>query len=445
MAMGSSSELSSALVGGADTIVARATAPGRSALAVIRVSGPMTGAVAAAVCPEADVTRGWRAALVGVRDATGQVLDQGVVVPFPAPRSYTGEDMIELTIHGSPYLAEQVIEACVAAGARRAEPGEFTRRAVANGKLDLVQAEAVRDLVAAETAWQLRNAREQLAGTLSRQFAHLRDELVALAALVDASLEFEAQAVVVPEAEVRDQAGACVRLLAELVGTAAAGERIRDGLRAVIIGPPNAGKSTLFNHLSGFDRAIVSPEPGTTRDTLETEIEIGGLRLVVQDTAGLRAGGGEIEAEGHRRAAAAAAAADLLIVLWAADGPQPSGVPAGIPTLWVRSKADLGCTAGGGWLAVSCRTGQGLDELRGRLIELVLAGVADLGGAVAVAARHRVALERALEALEGADWGAPELAAEHVRWALGAAEELLGDVDDEAVLDRVFAAFCVGK
>jgi tRNA modification GTPase len=353
--------------------------------------------------------------------------------------------MIELTVHGSPYLVERIIDACLAAGARRAEPGEFTRRAVANGKLDLIQAEAVRDLVAAETAWQLRNAREQLGGSLSRQFGRLRDELVALAAVVDASLEFEAQAVVVPDVEVRDRAARCVRLVADLAGTADAGKRIRDGLRATIIGPPNAGKSTLFNYLSGGDRAIVSPGPGTTRDVLETEIEVGGVGLVIQDTAGLRVGGDEVEEEGRRRAAGAAAAADLVIVLWAADGPEATAVAAGVPAIRLRSKADLGCAAGEGWLPVSCRTGQGLDEFKRRLSELVLGEVADLGGAVAVSARHRAALERAREALEGADWSSPELAAEHVRWALRAAEELLGEVDDETVLDEVFAAFCIGK
>lgn len=445
MVMGSSRKLSSALAGGADTIVARATAAGRGALAVIRVSGPATAGVAAAVCPEADVTRGWRAALVGIREPGGRTLERGVAVTYPAPRSYTGEDMIELTVHGSPFLVERIIDACVAAGARRAEPGEFTRRAVANGKLDLVQAEAVRDLVAAETAWQLRNAREQLAGNLSRQFGRLREELVTLAALVDASLEFEAQAVVVAEAEIRDQAARCVRRVADLVGTADAGARIRDGLRAAIIGPPNSGKSTLFNHLSGFDRAIVSSEPGTTRDVLETEIEVGGVRLVVQDTAGLRVGGDEVEEEGRRRAAGAAAAADLVIVLWAADGPATTQAPQGVPAIRLRSKADLGCPEEEGWLAISCHTGEGIEAFRRRLTELVLGGVADLGGAVAVAARHRAALERAQAALDGADWSSPELAAEHVRWALKAVEELLGEVDDETVLDQVFAAFCIGK
>ena len=443
--MGSSRELSSALAGGADTIVARATAAGRGALAVVRVSGPGTARVLAAVCPAVDGARGWTASLTELHDAAGQVLDRGVVVVFPSPRSFTGEDMVEATVHGSPYLVERLIEACVAAGARHAEPGEFTRRAVANGKLDLVQAEAVRDLVEAETAWQLRNAREQLGGALSQRFRDLRGELVGLAATVDAALEFEAQAVVVAETEIRERAESCLRLLADLEGTATAGARIRDGLGVVILGPPNAGKSTLFNYLCGRERAIVSPDPGTTRDVVEAELDVGGVRVVVRDTAGLRESGDAVEEEGRRRALQAAASADVVIVLWAADGPPPTAVPSGVPVLQLRSKADLGCESQDGWLPISSQTGQGLEDFRRRLTEIVLGDVPDLGGAVAVASRHRASLERARVAIEGADWSCPELAAEDVRWALRAAEELFGEVDDEALLDEVFAAFCVGK
>ena len=269
--------------------------------------------------------------------------------------------------------------------------------------------------------------------------------MVGLAAMVDAALEFEAQAVVVAETEVQEKAERCLRLLADLEGTATAGARIRDGLEVVILGPPNAGKSTLFNYLCGAERAIVSPDPGTTRDVVEAELEIGGVRVVLRDTAGLRESGDAVEAEGRRRALEAAAAADLVVVLWPADGPLPTAVPAGVPVLQLRSKADLGCEPAAGWLAVSCHTGLGLDDFRRRLSEQVLGDVPDLGGAVAVASRHRASLERARVAIEGADWSCPELAAEDVRWALRALEELFGEVDDEAVLDEVFAAFCVGK
>lgn len=444
--MVSSRELSSALAGGADTIVARATAAGRGALAVVRISGAATRAVAAAVCPAVDFSRPRKAALMDIFDAAGEPLDRGVVVVFPGPRSYTGEDMLEATVHGSPYLVDRLIEACIAAGARPAEPGEFTRRAVANGKIDLVQAEAVRDLVASETAWQLRNAREQLAGALSRRFNDLRERLVALAAVVDAALEFEAQAVEVGANEIQDHADGCLRQLDDLVATAPAGTRIRDGVRVVILGSPNAGKSTLFNYLAGKEQAIVSPQPGTTRDVLEAAVEIGGVRMVVHDTAGLREGGDRVEEEGRRRAVWAAAAADLAIVLWAADEEGPTTeIPDGVPAMRVRSKADLGCPPDEEWLSISCHTGLGLEELCRQLTTFALEEVADLGGAVAVALRHREALERARTALQGADWSTPELAAEDVRCALQAVEQLVGAVDDDDLLDEVFSAFCIGK
>lgn len=446
MVMASSSGLSSDLVGGADTIVARATAAGRGALAVIRVSGPGAAAVAARICPEVDFSRGWRASLAALRDAAGAELERAVVIPFPGPRSATGEDMFEATLHGSPYLVGQVIEACLRAGARRAEPGEFTRRAVANGKLDLVQAEAVRDLVAAETAWQLRNARAQLEGSLSASFRALRRELVGLLGLLEAALDFEAHEAAVDPIDVQKQHRVCRRRLLELLSTADAGERIHDGLRVAILGPPNAGKSTLFNYLCGRERAIVSPRPGTTRDVLEAEVDIGGLRVLVQDTAGLRDGGDEVELEGHRRAVAAAAAADLGLLLWSADEEQDEpSAPCGLALIRISSRADLSTAHRPGWLRVSCVSGEGLEDLMGAVAAHVQEQVAELGDRVAIAARHRGGLERALEELDEVEAAPPELAAEGVRSAIRALEELIGEVEVEAVLDEVFATFCIGK
>jgi len=221
-------------------------------------------------------------------------------------------------------------------------------------------------------------------------------------------------------------------------------------LRLVILGPPNAGKSTLFNHLAGTERTIVSPQPGTTRDLVETELELGGVRVVVQDTAGLRAGGDEIEAEGHRRAQAAAAAADLIIVLWAMDAgadTTPPGVPEDLPTIRVRSKVDLapGTTVADGWLGISCHSGEGLEKFRCELLRRVLGEVPDLGGAVAIAARHRRALEEATAELDGCDVERPDTAAESVRWALRAVDELIGEVSTDDVLDEIYSSFCIGK
>jgi tRNA modification GTPase len=448
MAKASSSGLSSDLAGGADTIVARATPAGRGALALIRVSGPETAGCAARVCPDLSFQAGWQATLTTLVDDAGEPLDRALAIAFPAPRSYTGEDMLEVTIHGSPFLVDSVVQSFVAAGARLAEAGEFTRRAVANGKLDLVQAEAIRDLVAADTARQHRNAREQLAGALSTQFQQLRGTLVALLAALEASIDYEEQGVDVATGETSTHLESGRDQLSALLTTAPAGARIRSGLRLVILGPPNAGKSTLFNYLCGSERAIVSPHPGTTRDLVEAELDIGGVPVVVQDTAGLRDGGDEVEAEGHRRALAAAAAADAALVLWARDSEAaPEGVPETLPVIRLRSKIDLrpGAPSAEGWAGISCHSGEGLADLRRELLRIVLHDIPDHGGGVAISARHRRAIETAAAELGACDVGHPETAAEGVRWALRAIDELVGEVVNEEVLAEVYSTFCIGK
>jgi tRNA modification GTPase len=446
--MVSSSELSSALAGGADTIVARATPAGRGALALIRVSGPQAAVCASLLCPEVPFDAAWRATLVDLHAASGEVLDRGIVMTFPGPRSYTGEDMFEVTVHGSPYLTAAVIEAIIAAGARPAGAGEFTRRAVANGKLDLVQAEAIADMVAADTEWQHRNARLQLAGYLSRRFAELRASLVAALAAVEASLDYEAQGIEVAQTEIAKHLDACRRQLTTLLGTARAGTRIRDGLRVVILGRPNAGKSTLFNMLCGMERAIVSPQPGTTRDLIEADLEVAGVRMTLQDTAGLRTGGGDVESEGHRRARAAAAAADVAIVLWPyGDGRGAPQVDEGPAVIQVRSKADLAGNRSveDGWLRLSCHSGEGLEALRSELERAALGEIPDLGGAVAIARRHLRALTAAAAEVEGCNPACAETSAEGLRWALRSVDLLIGEIAPEEVLDEVFSAFCIGK
>jgi len=442
MVKASSSGWSSDLSGGVDTIVARATSSGPAALAVVRLSGPAVRRIAAEISPGADFSEPWRARLVAI----GGLGEQAVAIPFAAPRSYTGEDMLELTVHGSPFVVRSLIERCIAAGARPAGPGEFTRRAVANGKLDLVQAEAVRDLVSAETAWQARNAREQLSGRLSRRLADLRGDLVELLARLEASLDFVDHGVELDRADVAARLAACRELLTALLATAAAGERIRDGVRVVIVGPPNSGKSTLFNTLLGNERAIVAPHPGTTRDVLEAELDIAGLRVTLVDTAGLRDAGDPVEEEGVRRARAAAASASVVVELWPADaGP---GAPAGdgdIATLRVLSKADLPHPIDAGRLPVSCATGAGIDLLQAQLAATVAGGVPDLGGEVAISHRHRRGLERAAAELAACDLAAPELAAESLRCAASELEALIGAIDTDDLLDEVFASFCIGK
>jgi tRNA modification GTPase len=448
MATGSSKGLSSALAGGAETIVACATPRGRGALAMIRVSGPAAATVSRYVCPGVSFEDGWLATLTTLRHPEREVLERAIVIPYPGPRSYTGEDMLEITVHGSSYLIEEVIEAFVIAGARRAEPGEFTRRAVANGKLDLIQAEAIRDLIEADTACQLRNAQRQLSGVLSVDFAEMRESLIELVATIEASLDYEAQGVEVASTKIESLLASCRRRVGKLLATAQAGERIRDGARVVILGPPNAGKSTLFNQLCGSERAIVSPHPGTTRDVIEAELDLAGVRTIIQDTAGLRSEGDAVEAEGHRRALLAADTADVVIQLWATGGGEPPPAPpAAAPVIRIRSKADLSGDEGGGdgWLRVSCHTGEGMDELRSRLMTMVEGEIPDLGGAVAIAARHRKALQAAADELEGCDPGCPELAAERARWTVRAVEELIGEVESEDVLDVIYSGFCIGK
>jgi tRNA modification GTPase len=387
---------------------------------------------------------------VAFQESDGSVIEHGVALAYRAPRSYTGEDMLEATVHGSPYLVRAIVQEFVAAGARPAEPGEFTRRAVANGKMDLLQAEAVRDLIAAETEAQARLARSQLDGRLSARLAQLRGELIELLARLEASLDFSDQGVDLAAQDCGDRWRQSQDRIAALLATAAAGERIRGGVRVVIVGAPNSGKSTLFNTLLGFERAIVDPRPGTTRDAIEAELEIAGLRVILVDTAGLRESEDEVERQGIRRTEAALRGAQVAIELQPLDQParEPRAIDGG-HALVVRSKSDLApgaaAAAGGTGIPVSCVTGEGLEQLGGRLREMVRAAIGDVPDEAAIGGRHRAALERAAQQLENRDLAMPELAAERVRCALGELEQLTGRVPSEEVLDEVFNTFCIGK
>lgn len=439
-----------------DPIAALATPPGRSALAVIRLSGAGALAVAARVIDGFRADRARTATLTTFRAPDGEPIDRGLYTVFPAPHSYTGEDLVELSCHGGLLAPARLLSALHDAGARPASPGEFTRRAVINGKLDLVQAEAVGDLIEAVAPAQARAALRQLDGGLSRRLTELRHALIEAEGLLAYDIDFPGEDDgPVPAgriaAKLEDVAGRIERLLS----TAPAAERIHEGALLVLAGRPNVGKSSLFNALLGADRALVTEIPGTTRDAVEAHTDFLGWPVRLVDTAGLWDSPDRIDRLGIEVSRRYLAAADLVL-LCIETGRAPASDETALsgerPTLLLRTKADLnGGTAGEG-LAVSAVSGQGLAELRLAVIERVFADgitLADLEPALG-RARHRTALSRAREALTGAleqlgSAGDAVLAAHHVRQATTALDELVGAVDIEEVLDRVFASFCVGK
>ena len=446
MARVSSSGLSSVLAGGDDTIAARATPAGAGALAVIRISGPRAFEAVRAVAPRWTPGEPWRAALV--RLEVDGVADRAVAIPYRAPRSYTGEDMVELMVHGSPWLVTRALERLAEAGARPAQPGEFTRRAVANGKMTVEEALGLRDLVAAETRWQARTAQARAAGAASRRAGAIRDRVLELLAAVEAALDFAGQGV---RYDAAATASGLEALRAELEAAVRAGRSpavVRGAVRAVVTGPPNAGKSSLFNRLMESSRAIVSPRPGTTRDTVEGEIAVAGRAVVLVDTAGLGETGDALEAEGVRRAEAALADADLVLLVVGADqtAPRlPEGV-AGRPVIRVRTRTDLApAPEMAGWLDANPVTGEGVTAVREALERSVTALLPEGAGEGLLSPAQAAHAARAAEALARAPAGEPELVAEALREAARALEALVGSVNDEAVLDRVFATFCLGK
>ncbi len=435
-----------------DTIFALSSGRLPSGVAVVRVSGPDAQAAARLMAGAVPAPR--HATFKILRDAAGAPLDQGLILFFPAPASATGEDIVELHLHGGRAVVASVLRTLAGiAGFRPAEPGEFTRRAHASGKMDLAEVEGLADLIAAETEAQRRQALALASGGLSRRVSLWRERLVRALMLVEATVDFSDEGDVPDDlsAPARQEAAAlCAELRAALVD-AERGERVRDGLAIAIAGPPNAGKSTLLNRLAGRDAAIVSHIPGTTRDILEVHLELAGQAVTLIDTAGLRDTTDEIEAEGVRRARARAATADLVLWLSPHDDPAPADLPGAIP---VRTKADIGEGDTGGVmvegeaLAISALTGHGIDDLV-RLISARAEGLAGGEPALITRARQRHALLLALEHLErakstGAAF-AEDLFAEDLRLAARALDAVVGRVDVEDVLDALFRTFCIGK
>jgi tRNA modification GTPase len=435
-----------------DTIFATASAPGRAGVAVVRVSGPAARFAVQTVSRKAPPPPR-RAALRALRSGAGEIFDRGLVLWFPAPDSYTGEDVAEFHIHGGRAVLAALIEALAAMpGLRAAGPGEFTRRGVENGKLDLTQAEAIADLVDAETEAQRRQALRQYDGALAQCSDGWRTDLTKALAWAEAAIDFSDEEL--PEEVMADarQTAAVVKdaLIAQL-GDAHRGELVREGLFVAVVGAPNAGKSSLVNALAGRDVAIVSETAGTTRDVIEVRLNLGGYAVILADTAGLRAAADHIEAEGVRRALQRAETADLVVLV--KDGSEPDNAldyndkldSKTVLTMW--NKADLPWQQPQDGLKLSLRTGDGLQTV----VDAITAAARDkleTGGEAPLLtrARHREALEEAAAALARAETqDAPELFAEDLRLAVRAIGRITGRVDVEDLLDVIFRDFCIGK
>lgn len=445
-----------------DTIVAAATANGPAGIGVVRLSGPRAKAIAHALCAVDRPLVARQARYARFRDANGEVIDDGLVIAFDAPRSFTGEDVVELQGHGNPRLLAQVVARCLALGARAARPGEFSERAFLEGKLDLAQAEAIADLIAASSDAALRAARRSLDGVFSARVDELVDALTLLRVHVEAAIDFPEEEIdFLAAPELAGRLSRVEALHAALHRDAARGVRLVDGLHVVIVGAPNAGKSALLNALTGAERAIVTPIAGTTRDVLREVVRIDGLELTLVDTAGLRDTQDLVEAEGIRRARIEVGKADLVLAVL--DDREADAAMArlrdervdGLPVLWVHTHADLTGCAGRGearddglHLWIDAPHGVGLETLRAQLRDA--AGVGESAeGAFSARARHVDAIDRA--GMHLSDAAAQlrlrqgELAAEDLRLAQDALGEITGRVSSDALLGHIFSRFCIGK
>ncbi len=467
------------------TIFALSTAHGRAGIAVVRISGKAAHGTLKALCG-GNVPAPRTAGLRTLRDPrTGEVLDRGLMLWFPGPSSFTGEDMAELHLHGGRAVIAGVLDALPAAGLRMAEPGEFTRRAFENGKLDLTEAEGLADLINAETAAQRSQALQQSAGALRERYEAWRASLLRAMAYVEASLDFSDEGDIAEGAfnaalpEVRTLIAALDRALAD----GRRGEIVREGIQVAIVGAPNVGKSSLLNALAGREAAIVFDEPGTTRDIIEVALDLNGFPFVLRDTAGLRDATNAVEQEGVRRAVSAAEHADVVLRMIDASAPHPVLLPMGEGTVEQRTafatafplpggegqgegseartraviavlnKVDLLLwqpDRGGGIIPISAKTGEGLDMLKAALVSFARDNYRAGEPLLITRARHRQEIERARGALVSflmcVDAGEhAELAAEHLREAADALGRLTGRLDVEDVLGQIFAEFCIGK
>ncbi|MBV8590114.1 MAG: tRNA uridine-5-carboxymethylaminomethyl(34) synthesis GTPase MnmE [Acetobacteraceae bacterium] len=428
-----------------DTIFALATGAARSAVAVMRVSGPASGAILESLCGKRPEPR--RATLRRLRNRAGEPLDLALVLWMPGPGSYTGQDSAEFSLHGGRAVVEGVADALVEAGARPAEPGEFTKRAFLNGRMDLLEAEAVSDLIGAETAAQRAQALRQLDGVLGDLYRGWTDRIRMVLAQQEALIDFPDQEIPEEtEAAMLAEVGAVTAELEAHLGDARRGERLREGLVFSITGPPNVGKSSLLNALAERDVAIVAPTPGTTRDALETRVVLGGVPVTLVDTAGLRDTEDQIEAQGVRRARAWAEAADLVLAVSDRIGAAERLNGFSGEQIRIRNKIDLGGIAPAGSIPISVLTGEGMDGLRNRLAAEARRLTEGSGPPPLTRARHRAALRDAAGFLRATkEESLAELRAENLRLALRGLGSITGMVGVEDLLDTIFSQFCIGK
>jgi tRNA modification GTPase len=451
-----------------DTIAAVSTPPGRGGIGIVRLSGPLAATIAGELVQLRQPLEHGRARLADVLDdegsGAGARIDEAVVTFFAAPNSYTAEDLVEIAAHGSPVVLEQLLRRALAKGARLAEPGEFTQRAFLSGRMDLTQAEAVRDLIEAQTLTQARQAASQMGGALSRRVAPVKQAMVELIALLEAGIDFaEDDLEVTPKEEIARRLSGLAAPLAALEASFSRGRIVHDGLTLAIVGRPNAGKSSLFNRLVERERAIVTPSPGTTRDTVSERIALEGIPLELVDTAGLREAHDVAEQLGIARSREALA--DAAIVLVVLDATQELNeeerellaAVQGRPALAAANKSDLGGydhaaaaeLAGIPVLRTSALTGDGVAELRARIVALASGGAASEPGML-TSLRHHQAVTGALEGIHDAERANAasiphEMILLDLYRALAALDALTGQTTTDDILNLIFSTFCIGK
>jgi tRNA modification GTPase len=442
-----------------DTIAAIATAPGSGGIGVVRVSGPASQAIAIGVLGHCPPPR--HAAYLAFKDADGTLIDRGIAIYYAAPHSYTGEEVLELQAHGGPALMQLLLQRCLSLGARQAAPGEFTRRAYLNDKLDLAQAEAVADVISAATAEAARSAVRSLAGEFSQRIHKLRDRLIDLRLFVEACLDFPEEDIdFITQGGVSGKLALIVAELQSVFAGAKQGNLLREGIQVVLVGQPNVGKSSLMNQLAGEEVAIVTSVAGTTRDTIKSAIQINGVPLHIIDTAGLRETSDEVEKHGIARTWRALENAHVALLLvdvshgiTETEKSILTQLRADLPKLWIHNKIDLtqerpSCVTREGekHIYLSARTGEGMELLRQELLSI--AGWQPGGEGVFMArARHLEALQAVAENLErsGGLLGQPELLAEELRLAQESLNTITGEFTSDDLLGEIFSRFCIGK